>query len=257
MEFQWIGHAGALIRNGDAMVAIDPFLSGKFYWGGEQEKYLGNSPWIGTSEKKRDFIAAFGKKLSAILITHAHGDHFEQESIIELLNYNPDIELIMPYPVVNWMKNCGGLNNAINSFLAPVRWDEIIEIDGNNDSLEIGIMPNPGIKKENTPARVGYYIGNSSEKGIVHLGDAHGIGDWGRFKSKTSSIVLWGVKERREIIDYFPKEILEKVFWIHWEDFKPGNFLCSLDPTDLFINNQRPNSNIENIIPQYEYWYQI
>ncbi|MBD3352953.1 MAG: hypothetical protein GF364_15835, partial [Candidatus Lokiarchaeota archaeon] len=102
MEIYFSGHAGILLREKDITIAIDPFLEGTFYWHGVLEKYLGNSPWIGNG--KADFIEKFSSKINAIAITHAHGDHFDYDSVVQIMGKNQEIELIAPHPVINFVK---------------------------------------------------------------------------------------------------------------------------------------------------------
>ena len=65
LEFMWVGHASILMKKGGVMVLIDPFFSLGFYWDGNYKIYQGNSPFIGTKEKKAKFIEQYASQIYA------------------------------------------------------------------------------------------------------------------------------------------------------------------------------------------------
>ena len=96
MQIQYIGHAGCLVRHEDMLIAFDPFLSGSFLWNGKMNTYTGDSPWIGNEAKINAFAEQFAPELNAILISHAHMDHFDPLTINALLRVNPEIQIFCP-----------------------------------------------------------------------------------------------------------------------------------------------------------------
>jgi len=231
MEVLYIGHASILVREGNVMIALDPFLSGEFYWEGQKETYYGESPLIGNVDS---FVENYADLITAIAITHAHGDHFEPETIIKLVRKNPNIKLFTTRPILEWFRKSGMMSPLISYSNRSVKWNGVYDIKSEGDHLTLGILPNPGIKKRQKPERVGFFISNDKDASIAYVGDAHGVGDWEKFRRDVTDLILWPVEERGEIIEYFCEESqLKRVWWIHWEKFRPGNFTCSIDPQVL------------------------
>jgi L-ascorbate metabolism protein UlaG (beta-lactamase superfamily) len=254
MEILYIGHAGILVKENDIIIAIDPFLSDQFFWNGHEEKYLGASPWMGKG--KNDFIDKYADKLNVILITHAHGDHFDYKSIVEILNRNPDIQLISPFPVTEWLKYSDAINPIIKNFLIPCNWDEDYEIETENTQLIVSVVPNKGMKKNQLPSRVGFSISNDSGISLFHTGDSHGVGEWGNIKNKITDIIIWAASQRKEMVEYFYESgALKRVWWIHFEEFEPGKFSCNRNPRELI--NEFTWDRLEQSTLDYNNWIKL
>lgn len=241
-----------LVKYGDVVIAIDPFLSGSFFWNGKENVYKGKSPWIGR-EKMDGFVNKYAKDITAIAITHAHLDHFDPPAIFHLLNKNPDIQILAPYPIIDWLKANSSMNPLATQFLIPVEWLVDYEIESEKNSVHVAIMPNSGIKEEYHPYRVGYLIFKEDGRGIFHPGDSHEIGPWGKYKDKVTDLVLWNPKSKYEIVKYFLDDNqLQSLWWVHWEDFTPGNFSCSEDPSEYVIESEK--FGIKSGILDYNKW---
>ncbi len=259
MEMTWIGHAGVLVREGDVMIAIDPFLTGTFLWDGREETYQGRSPWIGTRARMETFLDLYATEITAVAITHAHGDHCDLPFLTALLTRNPEIQILAPYPVTDWLRASAVLDKAVTQFCIPVEWGGIYNIEGQTNHITLSILPNPGIPEEKYPYRVGFAITNPDGVSVTHPGDAHEVGPWEHFQSPVTDLITWGPKHREDIVRYFmdrerpPK--LRRVWWIHWEPFTPGNFTCSQDPKDLFV--QDLGVTVENQMFEYGKWVRI
>ena len=250
MELLYIGYSSILVREGNVMIALDPFLSGEFYWEGQKETYQGKSPLIGNVDS---FVEKYAGSITAIAITHAHGDHFEPETILKLVGKNPNLKLFAPRPILDWFKKSGTMSPLISYSNRPVKWNGAYDIERQGDRLTLGILPNPGIKKEQKPERVGFSISNDNGVSIACVGDAHGVGDWEKFRRDITDLILWPVEERAEIINYFYGESkLERIWWIHWEKFHPGNFTCSVDPHALM--NEFKSLEIEQGVLSHDKW---
>ncbi|MBD3188354.1 hypothetical protein GF325_16080 [Candidatus Bathyarchaeota archaeon] len=252
MKLLYLGHAGILVKHQGTTVAIDPFISGSFLWNGKINVYRGESPWIGKEGSIQRFIDAFGAQIDAVAITHAHLDHFDPPTIMALINHDLEIQVIAPYPVVDWLQASSILDPAITKFLAPVMWNETLTVEGPGGELEVIVMPNPGIPRESRPYRVGYLVAPPSKPGVAHVGDAHSNGPWEHCRSRVKSLVTWGRKDRIETINYFKPHGLLSTWWIHWERFIPGNFTCSQDP-DIFVNDARA-AGVESGVLDYKTW---
>lgn len=260
MQVQYLGHAGVLIREKDIMIAFDPFLSGSFLWNGKMNTYTGNSPWIGSEKKLQSFIDTFGDKLTAIIISHAHMDHFDPITIVKLLERNPEIQFYAPYPVTDWLKASSMANPVLTQFFAPIEWEGSYEIESENPdaegSLYVHVMPNSGIKKEDFPYRVGYLITNDEGKGLLLPGDSRATEWWDPHRSKVTHIITWGKAVRNDIVSYFEPDVkIEKMWLIHWEPFSPGNFDCNQNPQEYIGMIQQ--HNIPAATLEYMEWIKI
>lgn len=248
----YIGHAGVLIRYGDVVIAIDPFLSGRFFWNGKENVYKGNSPWIGP-EQMHGFIEKYANQITAVAFTHAHMDHFDPAAIFSLLKENPDIQILAPYPITDWIKASSIIDPMLARFLIPVEWLGEYEIEADTDCINVAIMPNSGIKEEFFPYRVGYLVFAEEGRGVFHPGDSHDTGPWEKYKEKVTDLVLWNTGHRYEIVDYFRgNDRLKNVWWIHWEEFTPGNFTCSENPREYIETCKK--SGIESGLLDYTTW---
>lgn len=233
LELLWLGHAGILVRSAGTLVAVDPFLTGTFWWNGARETYQGGAPFAGPAGVER-FVEQYAARLSAVLVTHAHGDHCDLPLLARLLAANPDIEILAPYPVVDWLRASSVFDPVLTRFFTPVAWDGAYEVAGDSGCLEVGVLPNPGIPREPTPYRVGYFVGPPGAPGVVHPGDAHEVGPWDAYQARARDLVLWPPKKRAAIVEYFVAGgALARVWWIHWEPFTPGNFTCDVPRADI------------------------
>nr|MDO8113434.1 MBL fold metallo-hydrolase [Candidatus Sigynarchaeota archaeon] len=256
MELLWIGHAGILVRYGDVMVAVDPFLSGTFTWKGKTELYQGKSPWIGSTDKLNAFLDRFGSQIAAICITHEHGDHFDPEAIAAILARNPSARVIAPPPVKKWYKKNAGPRTP-QPRVEVVRRGKKFDIEGKKTTLRVQILPDTKFRFVLYPQRVGYVISPANSPGVAHLGDSHGIGPgWKPFQDKISDIVSWIKENPMQFVSYYERSsTLKRVWWIHWEPFTPGDFSCGKDPASLIQTMK--TSRVASSVLSYEAWENI
>ncbi|MHA1717686.1 MAG: MBL fold metallo-hydrolase [Promethearchaeota archaeon] len=236
-EILFIGHAGVLVKFKDVLIAFDPFLSGSFLWSGTLNVYRGNSPWIGMEKKIDAFIQEFAKKITAILISHAHMDHFDPLAINLLLSKNPDIELLAPYPVIEWIKASSIFSPDIIKFFQSVRISGTYILENKSGSVSIFIMPNSGIEQRDHPSRTGYLVTNEHGQGLFLVGDSHGVGAWDHVSHPITDLITWVPGVTNGILEHVAsKGNLNNTCLIHWDEFKPGNFNCSHEPA-RFVSN--------------------
>jgi L-ascorbate metabolism protein UlaG (beta-lactamase superfamily) len=251
MELLWLGHAGIVVRHGSTMVAVDPFLSGKFWWKGRLEQYQGESPWIGEAGRQQ-FLEKYGSQLTAICITHAHGDHCDLDTIFQLLQTNPKIWLFIPHPIHSWLKS---MDNCELAGIIKVRAGKDYDLPASN--VIIHPIQDPKSRFERYPSRVGYLIRPINSPGVAHVGDSHSIGsDWGAIKDMVSDLVIWQRGNPTKIVRLFNhNRTLKRVWAIHWEPFHPGNFDCNKDPIP-FLSQFQP-FGIQTGKLSYEKWTEI
>ena len=242
MKIRYIGHAGILIKEGDTLIAYDPFLSGEFWWNGKFNTYHGESPWIGTEERQNKFIETYAERLTAVIISHAHMDHFDPSTIVNLINNNREIQIFAPKPVIDMLMATSILNTRLVQFFTKVTWDGTYELGEENSKVIVHTMPNDKIQEEKYPYRVGFLVENpQKDQGLLLPGDSWANSYWDFKKGKVTDVVTWGKAVRKDLVPYFQEDesgsqlALNSVWIIHWEAFTPGNFDCNQDPQE-FIN---------------------
>lgn len=253
MDLLWIGHAGILIRNGQTLIAIDPFLSGKFSWHLREETYLGDSPWMGDNMDK--FLKGYAPRLSAILLTHDHGDHYDHASIEAILKVNPNVEIIAPKVILKKIRRNIVSNMEKGPELVKTRRGVRYSFGNEENSFIAEVLPDRHQPRIRALNKVGYVIYNE-DSCVAHVGDAHHVGEWEPFKNRVKDLVLWCVSQRHEIINYFKESSsLKRIWWIHWESFEPGNFSCNMNPTELM--KECASDYYEQGVLDYEKWQSI
>jgi len=86
----WLGQSGFLLQWKSKRVLIDPYLSDSL-----TKKYADtNKPHIRMSERVVD--PALLKNISIVTSSHNHTDHLDAETLIPILNNNPEIQFIIP-----------------------------------------------------------------------------------------------------------------------------------------------------------------
>ena len=86
----WLGQSGFLLQWKGKRVLIDPYLSDSLTW-----KYAStDKPHIRMSERVVD--PSLLKNISIVTSSHNHTDHLDAETLIPILNNNPQIKFIIP-----------------------------------------------------------------------------------------------------------------------------------------------------------------
>jgi len=86
----WLGQSGFLLQWKGKRVLIDPYLSDSL-----TKKYADtDKPHIRMSERVVD--PALLKNISIVTSSHNHTDHLDAETLIPILNNNPEIQFIIP-----------------------------------------------------------------------------------------------------------------------------------------------------------------
>ncbi|MFW9937621.1 MAG: MBL fold metallo-hydrolase [Candidatus Thorarchaeota archaeon] len=236
MELLWIGHSGILIRSSNVLIAIDPFLTGWFDWLGKRNFYHGKSPWIGTSTKNANFLESYGKKLTAIAITHKHGDHLDLPFIEKILKENSIVKIYAPKTVIKSIKSSIVKNLSFEiskSRFVTVKSNREYEIVSNEEKLKFLIIPLTQLLGRIQKNKVAYLIINEKTTnliGLLHSGDSHTIKPLKPYLQSITHLLTWSSKDwLNELVKYLPNMNLKFIWWIHWENFSPGNFHCNQD----------------------------
>jgi L-ascorbate metabolism protein UlaG (beta-lactamase superfamily) len=153
LHLWWLGQSGYLIQWQGHHLLIDPYLSDSL-----TKKYAGtNKPHVRMTERviapeRLDFV-------DVVTSSHNHTDHLDGETLIPLLNANPDLKVIIPRANI---KFAAERLNLSPEYLTPIRTDkegisatpfnfhaipsahETLEEDENGDHRFIGLIVESG-----------------------------------------------------------------------------------------------------------------
>jgi L-ascorbate metabolism protein UlaG (beta-lactamase superfamily) len=235
MDVLWIGHAGILIRSSKDFLTIDPFLKGRFKWHNIMNFYQGDSPWIGSPEK---FLESYGKQISSILITHAHKDHFDLQFLSAMNEISQNVKIFGPKTVIRRIKNY-----SFDFELIETRKYQSYTIFGYKEKrIQINILP---VHRFQSNQKVGYLIEeliDDKHIGLFFPGDCHYLGKWNPYFTRMTHLITWIHPKWLNVLPEFIKNTnIKKIWWVHWENFKPGNFHCSQDINQLVKKFSIPN----------------
>ncbi len=101
LEFTFLGQAGFLIQTEQSRFLVDPYLSNYVVTSG-----------IGDPELfARSFPPPFNveelTEIDGIFVTHDHADHCDPDTILPILNKNPECLVIGPRPAIDHLSNVG------------------------------------------------------------------------------------------------------------------------------------------------------
>jgi L-ascorbate metabolism protein UlaG (beta-lactamase superfamily) len=111
----WIGHATVLLRVQEMTILTDPVFANR----------VGLGMWLGTLGPKRQIAAALTPQqlppLDLILISHAHFDHLDRQSLARLNKKTP---VITAFSTSDLIRDLGFRN------ITELRWGEQTRVDG-------------------------------------------------------------------------------------------------------------------------------
>jgi L-ascorbate metabolism protein UlaG (beta-lactamase superfamily) len=164
----YVANEAVLITSGDRKVLFDPFFHQAF----------GTYQLVPEDIKQAIFSAAPPfDNLTAIVISHAHGDHFAADDVLEYLQKHPDTQLVAPEQAVTELLALVGAD-AIRPQVTSVKLDfnqppKTLEIAGL--IIDAVRIPHAGwpsrASVENLVFRVTLKNQDSSVT-VMHLGDA-------------------------------------------------------------------------------------
>jgi L-ascorbate metabolism protein UlaG (beta-lactamase superfamily) len=164
----YVANEAVLITNGDKKVLFDPFFHQTF----------GTYQFVPEETKQAIFSgAAPFDNLTAIIISHAHGDHFAADDVLKYLQKYPNTQLIAPEQAVSELIALSGAN-LIRSQVTGVKLafnqaPKTLEVSGLViDAVRIPHAGWPGRANiENLVFRVTLKTPDTSVT-VMHMGDA-------------------------------------------------------------------------------------
>lgn len=234
LSYQHISHCTFAVSDGSALLLIDPFFTGKFFWAGNTERHL-DGPKLKLSAIR---------SCDAVLVSHEHGDHYDPGALRALLKQTKAV-IYAPRIVINDAKK-RGLDARRFRELRPFR------------SIRIGTMkvtPFPSAGSENIKPvdRFGFLI-ESDGRRLYHQGDSHSYSPtWLKFRGKLDKLIMWPHRVSEVVNAIHPKTVV----FHHLDRFRPGNFHCNRDAKlELrYWGHYHPRTRF--IVPKRNVWYAV
>lgn len=113
MKITYLGQAGLLLETGDKKIVIDPYLSDSVAKIEPQ-----NTRRVAVDER---FLRI---KPDVIVLTHAHGDHTDKETLCHYLTAESATLTLAPYSAWKEVRRFGGAKNRYVSFNDGTTWTE-------------------------------------------------------------------------------------------------------------------------------------
>ncbi|MFT6779052.1 MAG: L-ascorbate metabolism protein UlaG (beta-lactamase superfamily) [Paraglaciecola sp.] len=164
----YVANEAVLITNGDKKVLFDPFFHQAFGTYQLVPEDIQNAIFNGSPPFDN---------LTAIVISHAHGDHFDADDVFKYLQKHPNTQLIAPQQAVTELIALAGANQVLSQVssvkLVFNQAPKTLEVAGLIiDAVRIPHAGWPGRAKiENLVFRVTLKSQDSSVT-VMHMGDA-------------------------------------------------------------------------------------
>lgn len=234
LSFLHISHCTFAISDGERLVLIDPFFSGRFEWQNVVERHL-DRPTLKLSAIRR---------CDAILVSHEHGDHYDV-SALRILLQQTNATIHAPRIVIDDAEKHGLPKDRF----VEVRPMRTFRVGG----LKITPFPSAGSERTKPVDRVGFLI-ESRGKRLFHQGDSHSWSPtWLRFRGKVDKLIMWPHRVSEVVNAIQPGAIV----FHHLDRFRPGNFHCNRDAKlELrYWGHYHPRARF--VVPRRNTWYEV
>ncbi|HOX37486.1 MAG TPA: MBL fold metallo-hydrolase [Candidatus Brocadiia bacterium] len=224
-ELYYVGHVCFRVTAPDGTVLfIDPMLDGGFEWEGAREKRLDPPA----------FQLPLIEKCDAVLVTHAHGDHYEATTVSHLARDHGS-KVLGPPDVIADLAGRGVPGERLITASSGQEFDF--------GPMKVTAWPNRDSENAQPCNRFSYSI-RCGDHVIFHGGDSHGPSPtWEPLIGKTDIAMLWPSK----VIDVTRWLRPARIVLMHYGQFRPGKFLCNMDPNYIAgeIRTACPDANVQ------------
>ncbi len=164
-EVTYLGNTGLMVSHGSEQVMFDPFF----------HNHYNNYQLV--PEKIR--TAIFDNKtpyesIEMILISHAHGDHFDANDLVKYLKSNPKTKLLAPTQAVDQLKSYDdflGIEKQIHG-IDLIYGDQPVEMEMGEIKVEVVRIPHAGWPGRADVSNLVYRVTLNNEITVMHMGDA-------------------------------------------------------------------------------------
>ncbi len=259
MKITSLGQAGFLLEDDEIRFLIDPYLSNYVVTSG-----AGDAQYF-TRQFPPPFAPALFEGIQAIFLTHDHADHCDPETILPILQTNPECVVVGPQPVLDHLQKEGV--QSINLKLAAVYTTLIV------GTIRYTAVPSAHYMLDQDPItgefpNLGYVI-EVGGKMLYHAGDTilyQGMMEFLRKKAPAYDVCFLPVNgrdEKRESIGIIgnlqPEEALELAHELKAKLLIPMHndlfAINHLDPgrLDNYARHHHPDLHIKWLEPSEEF----
>ena len=161
----YLGNEGLMIAHGDTKVLFDPFFAKDF--------------GIYQSVPKAIRKAIFGNEppfdgIDAIVVSHAHDDHFSAADMIRYLKSNPQTKLIAPDQAIQLVEELAD-NDSVSNQLIAIKLevgDKPVLTELTGLQIEGVRIPHAGGQRMAAVSNLVFRVHLNGQATIMHLGDA-------------------------------------------------------------------------------------
>jgi L-ascorbate metabolism protein UlaG (beta-lactamase superfamily) len=234
LQYFHIAHCTFAVSDGDKLLLIDPFFTGRFYWAGNTERHL-DRPSLKLSAIRH---------CDAVLVSHEHGDHYDPDALRTLLKQTKAI-IYAPRIVID---------DAVKRGLDRRRFRELRPLH----SFRVGRMkitpfPSAGSEKIRPIDRFGFLI-EAGGRRFYHQGDSHSYSPtWLKFRDKLDVLVMWPHRVTEVVSVIRPRTVVLH----HLDRFRPGNFHCNRDAKLELRYWRHYHPTIRFVVPKRNTWYAV
>lgn len=165
-EARHIGNAGVMITHGGTKILFDPLYRNSY-----------NNYHLVPADVKAAVIAGAAPfdGIDAVLISHAHGDHFDPLDIIAFHAGQPDALIIGPAQAIEAMEETGEVSAAMRDRFVPMGLEygaDPLKVDFDGLVVEAVRIPHAGGAGRRGIENLVYRVTLEGAASVMHMGDA-------------------------------------------------------------------------------------
>ncbi len=164
-EVTYLGNTGLMVSHGDEQIMFDPFF----------HNHYNNYQLVPADIRTAIFDNETPyESIEMILISHAHGDHFDANDLVKYLKLNPKTKLIAPTQAVDQLKKHDGfvgIEKQIHG-INLIYGDQPVEVELGEIKVEIVRIPHAGWPGRADVSNLVYRVTLNDELTVMHMGDA-------------------------------------------------------------------------------------
>lgn len=161
-----IGNAGLLIVQGETKILFDPLYRNGY-----------NNYHLVPADVKAAVIAGVAPfdEIDAVLISHAHGDHFDADDLLAFHAGNPNALIIAPSQAIEAIEATGNVGEALRARFVPMGLDygaDPLKVQFEGLNVEAVRIPHAGGAGRRAIENLVYRVTLEGAATVMHMGDA-------------------------------------------------------------------------------------